>query len=100
MIDLLLDEFDGALVKVVSETGDASVAEQLELVIQLEYLRVLLLAKLISVGLVLVEIIAIIVIIFVLIVSIIKAKVLIIVVTVIEVWPLNQVIFFLICVLY
>ena len=51
-LHLLLQEVYGSLVEVVAQRGHAAVAEKFDLVVEFEYLRVLLLAELVAVRLV------------------------------------------------
>lgn len=82
MNDLFFDELQSALVQVVSEAGHASMSEKLNLVVQFDDLRVLILSELIAILLVNVKLGPIIVIIIVIVVVFIEEGIIIVILTV------------------
>ena len=91
---LLLEELQSTLVHVITETGHASMPEQLDFVVEFDDLRVLFLAELIAILLIHVELLAILVVVFIVIVVLVKEGIVIIFLT-IEVWSLHQVLIIL-----
>ena len=78
-LNLLLEEFYGPLVEVVAQRGHATVAEKFNLVVEFEYLRVLLLAELVAIRLVWVVLLSVVVIVLAVIV-VIKVEVVVVVI--------------------